>query len=256
MLQRLKVCLLVHLAVTDEVSLTLGIHVYESDPSTDKHPSLTRFHRIGKKMVDEYGRHGKKNRKGFYDYPEKGKKRLWPELQKIFNSNVDTLDKETVGKRMLHRMALETYRCLEEGVLRSTTDGDIGSIMGFGFPIYTGGALSYIDYVGMENFINDCDEFTEKFGDRFTIPVSLRSLSTEGKSIHDFGKANPSKSEISTLKELDLVELANSLGIDASVDDLKNDTLKKVYAKLGILTLQILREVCVKSRPLCFIIHC
>ncbi len=174
------------LAVTDEVSLTLGLHVYESDPNPNKPEEQTRFYKIGKMMVDEYGRHGKKNGKGFYDYPEKGKKRIWPELSKIFNSNVDTLDKETVGKRMLHRMALETYRCLEEGVLRSVKDGDIGSIMGFGFPIYTGGALSYIDYVGMDVFIAECDDFTQRFGNRFMVPQSLRDLAAAGKSIHDF----------------------------------------------------------------------
>ena len=177
------------LAVTDEVSLTLGLHVYESDPNPNKPEEQVRFYKLGKMMVEEYGRHGKKNGKGFYDYPEKGKKRIWPELNNIFNSNVEALDKETVGKRLLHRMALETYRCLEEGVLRSTTDGDIGSIMGFGFPIYTGGALSYIDYVGMDQFISECDDFTNRFGDRFAVPESLRSLAQDGKSIHDFDQS-------------------------------------------------------------------
>ena len=221
------------LAVTDEVSLTLGLHVYESDPNQNKPEEQTRFYKLGKMMVDEYGRHGKKNGKGFYDYPEGGKKRLWPELSKLFNSNVDALDKEVVGKRLLHRMALETYRCLDEGVLRSTKDGDIGSILGFGFPIYTGGALSYIDYVGMDHFVAECDDFTERYGARYTVPDSLRSLAEAGKSIHDFNKAQHSKSELRAMKEVDLVAYANSIGIDASVDDLKNDTLEKVYAKLG-----------------------
>ena len=221
------------LAVTDEVSLTLGLHVYESDPNPDKPEEQTRFYKLGKMMVDEHGREGKKNGKGFYDYPQGGKKRIWPELNKIFNSDVDTLSKEVVGKRLLHRMSLETFRCLDEGVLRSTKDGDIGSILGFGFPIYTGGALSYIDYVGMDNFIAECDDFTERYGSRFSVPDSLRSLAAEGKSIHDFKKAQPAKSELRAMKEADLVAFANSIGISASVDDLKNDTLEKVYAKLG-----------------------
>ena len=177
------------LAVTDEVSLTLGLHVMESDPRLKDSPLLQRSYNMTKKMVQEYGREGKKSGKGFYDYPEKGKKKLWPELAKIFNSNIDTLDQETIAKRILHRQALESYRCLEEGVLRSSRDGDIGSILGWGFPIYTGGAISYIDYVGIEQFVAECDAFTEKFGPRFAVPDSLRQLAAEGKSVHDFEKA-------------------------------------------------------------------
>lgn len=221
------------LAVTDEVSLTLGLLVYESDPTPNKPAFQERFYKLGKMMVEEHGRHGKKNGKGFYDYPEGGKKKLWPELANIFKSDAKTLDKETVAKRLLHRMALETFRCLDEGVLRSVKDGDIGSILGFGFPIYTGGALSYIDYVGMDEFIADCDRFTEQFGERFTVPDSLRTFAKAGKSIHEFGKETVSKSELQKMKEVDLVAFANSIGIEATVDDLKKDTLEKVYSKLG-----------------------
>ncbi len=174
------------LAVTDEVSLTLGMHVYESDPSVEKHPSMTRMYKIQKKLVEEYGRQGKKVGKGYYDYPAGEKKKIWPKLAEIFNSRVDALDKDTIAKRLMHRQALECYRCLEEGVLRSVKDGDIGSVLGWGFPIYTGGGLSYIDYVGMAQFIADCDQFTKQFGERFAIPDSLRQLAQENKSVHQF----------------------------------------------------------------------
>ncbi|MEL6191653.1 MAG: 3-hydroxyacyl-CoA dehydrogenase NAD-binding domain-containing protein [Bacteroidota bacterium] len=176
------------LAVTDEVSLTLGLHVYESDPTPNKLPFQERMYKIQKDLVENDGRKGKKAGAGFYDYPEKGKKKLWPGLKEKYNSNLDTLDKETVGKRILHRQALESYRCLEEGVLRSTMDGDIGSILGWGFPIYTGGALSYIDYVGMKQFIADCDDFENRFGVRWKVPDSLRAMAAAGMSIHEFGK--------------------------------------------------------------------
>lgn len=176
------------LAVTDEVSLTLGLLVYESDPTPNKPDYHTRFYNLQKKLVKEFGREGKKNGKGYYDYPKGGKKTLWPELSKLFNSNVDALDKETVGKRLLHRMALETFRCLEEGVLRSGKDGDIGSILGFGFPIYTGGAISYIDYVGIQQFVADCDDYAERFGPRWVVSDALRQLAADGKSAHDGAK--------------------------------------------------------------------
>lgn len=172
------------LAVTDEVSLTLGMHVAESNPDLENKPEMLRLYNIQKMLVEKYGRVGKKGGKGFYDYPEGSKKKLWPELNTIFKSDTDTLDNGTIAKRLLHRQALETYRCLEEGVLRSSKDGDIGSVLGWGFPIYTGGTLSYIDYVGMKSFIADCDTFAKQFGERWQVPDSLRKLVAEGKSIH------------------------------------------------------------------------
>ncbi len=174
------------LAVTDEVSLTLGLHVYESDPSRKKPKDMTRFYNLQKMLVEKHGREGKKAGKGYYEYPQGDKKFIWPELANIFNSKVDTLDKETIAKRIMHRQALESFRCLEEGVLTSVKDGDIGSILGWGFPIYTGGALSYIDYVGIRQFIADCDLFTKKYGARFKVSDKLRSMAEQGKSIHDY----------------------------------------------------------------------
>ena len=219
------------LAVHDEVTLTLSLHVYESDPTPNKLPSQERGYAITKKMVKEYGRTSKKDGKGFYDYPEGGKKKLWKELKTIFNSNVETLDKETIAQRILHRQALEAYRCLDEGVLRSVVDGDLGSVLGWGFPIYTGGALSYIDFVGMKEFIADCDDFEKRFGARWSVPSSLRALAEAGKSIHDYGKK--SSADIKKMLEPELVEFANKIGIEATVDDLKKETLTKVLSKLG-----------------------
>lgn len=170
------------LAVTDEVSLTLGLHVMESDPRLNENADLKRIYGIQKMLVEEHGRVGKKGKKGFYEYPDGGKKFLWPELATLFKSDPDTLDAATIGKRILHRQALESYRCLDEGVLRSATDGDIGSVLGWGFPIYTGGAISYIDFVGAQQFVAECDEFVERFGERFAVPDSLREMAKAGKT--------------------------------------------------------------------------
>ena len=175
------------LAVHDEVSLTLSVHIFESDPA-EKSAAEKRSYAMVKDLVDNHKRTGKRDGAGFYDYPKGGQKKLWPGLKEIYTPNVDALSEEVVKKRMLHRQVLESYRCLDEGVLRSTTDGDIGSILGWGFPIFTGGALSYIDYVGMDNFIADCDAFKAQFGERWDVPQSLRDLAAAGKSIHDFGK--------------------------------------------------------------------
>jgi len=160
------------LAVTDEVSLTLALHVMDNMRAMPDHTK--RIYDLYHKLVQR-GREGKKAGKGFYDYPEGGKKQLWDGLNDLFPSDPDLLDADTVGKRLLHIMALESYRCLEEGVLRNTTDGDIGSLMGFGFPPYTGGVFSYIDYVGPATFVAECDDFTDRFGSRFRVPDSLRT---------------------------------------------------------------------------------
>ena len=222
------------LAVHDEVSLTLSAHVYESDPRTDKKDHEKRMYKMLKKLIDEHGRKGKKAGAGYYDYPEGGKKRLWKGLAEIYPNNIEALSQDVIAKRILHRQALESFRCLDEGVLRSTTDGDIGSVLGWGFPIYTGGAISYIDYVGIKAFIADCDDFVQKFGERWSVPDSLRQLAKEGKSVHDFNKTKKLPiAQIKKMLEPELVAYANTIGISATVDDIKADTLRKVLDKLG-----------------------
>ena len=173
------------LAVHDEVTITLSKHVIESNPDASKSPEVMRSLGLINKMIDA-GRTSKKDGAGFYDYPKGAKKRLWNGLKEMFPSDINALDKETIAKRLLHRQALESYRCLDEGVLRSTADGDLGSVLGWGFPIYTGGALSYIDFVGIEQFVADCDRFKEQYGDRWSVPDSLRNLASSGNSIHEF----------------------------------------------------------------------
>ena len=176
------------LAVHDEVTLTLSLHILESDDNPRNPIDASRSLKIVKELIEVHGRTSKKDGKGFYDYPEGGKKKLWPELAIIYKSAINTLDKDTIAKRLLHRQALESFRCLDEGVLRSVMDGDIGSVLGWGFPIYTGGALSYIDYVGIQTFVDECDSFANRFGESWKVPDSLRVLAEGGKSVHDFRK--------------------------------------------------------------------
>ena len=101
------------LAVIDEVTLTLGLHVYESDPTPNKPAFQERSYKMQKDLVDNHDRKGKKWGAGFYDYPKGMPKKLWPGLAEKYNSNLDYLDKATVGKRIMHRQAIEAFRCLE-----------------------------------------------------------------------------------------------------------------------------------------------
>lgn len=171
------------LAVSDEISLQLMLQVMDADDRS-RDVETQNLYELIQKIALDLERPGKKAGKGFYEYPANHKKYLWPEWNKHFPSNIDYLDGTTIGKRLLHIMALESYRCLEEGVLRSTTDGDVGSITGFGFPPYTGGVFSYIDFVGLQTFVADCDRFAAAYGARFTVPDSLRLMAKGGKTFY------------------------------------------------------------------------
>lgn len=120
-------------------------------------------------MVDTHGRFGRKNGKGFYDYPEKpAKKHLWPGLKDLYpQMDPDLVDHQEVKDRFHATIALEACRCVEKGVVTDVREADVGSILGFGFAPFTGGALSYIDGMGSANFLALCEKLQAKFGDQF-----------------------------------------------------------------------------------------
>ena len=136
-------------------------------------------------MHDELKRLGKRHGRGFYDYPENGRKHLWPGLAEAFPAATGQPDVAEVKKRLLYIQALETARCVEEGVIDSAADADIGSIFGFGFPPWTGGTLSFIDTMGIKRFVNECDALAESCGPRFAVSDWLRDRARAGKTFHD-----------------------------------------------------------------------
>jgi len=120
-------------------------------------------------MVEKHGRFGKKNGKGFYDYPEKpAKKMLWHGLKEMYPQlDPDTLNKQEIIDRFHATIAAEAARCVEEGVVTDVREADVGSILGFGFAPFTGGALSYIDGMGTKAFVELCHDLQSKYGDQF-----------------------------------------------------------------------------------------
>jgi 3-hydroxyacyl-CoA dehydrogenase/enoyl-CoA hydratase/3-hydroxybutyryl-CoA epimerase len=163
------------LAVIDETSMSLSVHVMEqtiADLKTEGKP-LPPAHpgqEVIQRMVQEFKRPGRAAGGGFYDYPKDGKKSLWPELAKIFGKPGVAYEFEELKERILYRQAIETARCLEEGVLTTAHDGNIGSIFGIGFPAWTGGALQYIRYIGAARFVQRANELAKKYGERFAPP--------------------------------------------------------------------------------------
>ncbi len=129
---------------------------------------------VVEKMI-ELGRPSKLSGKGFYEYVDGKRAGLWPGLRDEFKSGASTPPLQDMIDRMLFAEALETQKCFDEGVLTSTADANIGSIMGIGFPPWTGGTAQYIvGYPGGKaGFVARARELAAKYGDRFTPPDSL-----------------------------------------------------------------------------------
>jgi 3-hydroxyacyl-CoA dehydrogenase/enoyl-CoA hydratase/3-hydroxybutyryl-CoA epimerase len=145
-------------------------------------------------MVAKLGRFGRKNGKGFYDYPAEGvgKKRLWPGLKDIVKFKVTTSTPELVDelkKRFLYRQAVEAARCFEENVVTDPREADVGAILGWGFAPYTGGPLSVIDTVGTKKFVEECDRMAQAYGKRFLPGKLLRDMAEKGETF--YGRFKP-----------------------------------------------------------------
>jgi 3-hydroxyacyl-CoA dehydrogenase/enoyl-CoA hydratase/3-hydroxybutyryl-CoA epimerase len=137
-----------------------------------------------RKMRDEIGRSGRKSGGGFYEYPEGGQKRLWPGLAEHFPVKHD-YDVKELKQRFLYVQAMETARCLEEGVLMTPQDADIGSVLAWGFPAWTGGTISYIDTIGIAKFVAEADRLAQAYGPRFSPSAWLRDRAARGKAFYD-----------------------------------------------------------------------
>ena len=137
-------------------------------------------------MVDTHGRHGRKNGKGFYDYPAKpAKKHLWPELKTLYpQQDADKIDFEELKQRFLVVIALEAARVMEEGIVTDPREADVGSILAFGFAPYTGGTLSYIDGMGVAEFTALAEKLRKKYGKQFKAPKLLKEMADNGETFY------------------------------------------------------------------------
>ena len=173
------------LAVMDEVTLDLGYKITMQNASDQGESYVfdSGFPVI-RKFVEELNRKGKRFGAGFYDYPKGEKKYLWPGLTEHYPVNEEQPPVQEVIDRLLYRQALETVRCFEEGVLDHSADADIGSIFGWGFPPWTGGTLSFVDTVGVQHFVTECDRMAEAYGPRFAVSDWLRERARRGESFH------------------------------------------------------------------------
>ncbi|MEW6452871.1 MAG: 3-hydroxyacyl-CoA dehydrogenase NAD-binding domain-containing protein, partial [Pseudomonadota bacterium] len=161
------------LSLNDETALDLGLRIVRA-AEADLGPGAVApgQKKLLEDLVEKNQRLGRKNGKGFYDYPAGQPKRLWPGLgdlfpKKLSREEVEALDVEEMKQRFLVTMAVEAARTFEEGVVTDVREADVGSILGWGFAPYSGGTLSYIDMMGTKKFVALCERFEKKYGPRF-----------------------------------------------------------------------------------------
>ncbi|MFD5073568.1 3-hydroxyacyl-CoA dehydrogenase NAD-binding domain-containing protein [Streptomyces sp. NPDC058371] len=184
------------LSLMDELTLTLPRKirkesqqaVEEAGGTWETHPAEAVIDRL----VDEFGRTGRSGGAGFYEYGEDGKRgKLWPGLREHFTKPGHEIPFEDMQERMLFSESLDTVRLLEEGVLTSVADANIGSVLGIGFPGWTGGVLQYINGyegdagVGPAGFVARARELAERYGDRFLPPALLVEKAENGEKFSD-----------------------------------------------------------------------
>ncbi|MEV8565007.1 3-hydroxyacyl-CoA dehydrogenase NAD-binding domain-containing protein [Streptomyces sp. NPDC051322] len=175
------------LSLMDELTLTLPRKirneakraVEEAGGTWAGHPSDAVIDR----MVDEFGRTGRSGGAGFYEYVDGKRAGLWPGLREHFTRTGADVPFADMQERMLFSEALDSVRCLEEGVLTSVADANIGSILGIGFPGWTGGVIQYINGYrgGPAGFVSRAQELAARYGSRFEPPALLLEKAADGE---------------------------------------------------------------------------
>lgn len=161
------------LTVHDEVSQELSRKAFEtwSDMGVmDKWGEQDSLRKVINFLTVENGRGGRHHNGGYFDYSADGGKTIWPQLvDQFYKSDVEVSD-EDIKDRLLFRQVIETLKCLQSNVLRTVADGNVGSIIGIGAPVWTGGFIQFVNTYGLENFQTRCGELAAKYGERFVCP--------------------------------------------------------------------------------------
>jgi 3-hydroxyacyl-CoA dehydrogenase/enoyl-CoA hydratase/3-hydroxybutyryl-CoA epimerase len=173
------------LALCDELTIELPWKIVQQSIAAEgDNYTLPCAYQVMKTMVEQAKRIGRRAGGGFYDYPAGEDKCIWPGLADLYPVSTKQPDSEQLKKRYLYIQSLETARCYEEGVLTHPADADLGAILGWGFPTYTGGTLSWIDTVGIQPFVEECLQMSEWFGDRFIPSAWLRQRAEDNKAFY------------------------------------------------------------------------
>jgi 3-hydroxyacyl-CoA dehydrogenase / enoyl-CoA hydratase / 3-hydroxybutyryl-CoA epimerase len=175
------------LALTDEVAVDLAWKILKATEADLGVKMIDLKQKaLLEEMVEKRGRYGRKNGKGFYDYPANAPKRLWKELAELQPKRLDPdrIDVAVLERRLLAIQALESARCIEEKVVTDVREADVGSILGFGFAPFTGGTISYIDGMGVQAFVDLCNALAKNYGERFKPCKLLNDMAKKGDTFY------------------------------------------------------------------------
>jgi len=175
------------LEMHDDVALDLSVKIAKQTAQDlgDTYVPI-EGHEIVRKMVEDLGRYGRKNGKGFYDYDTKPKT-LWKGLSELAPVTINESTPELIEdqkRRLLYRQAVEVARCWEEGVIDDPREADVGAILAWGFAPWTGGPITMIDQIGLKAFVGQADEYAARYGDRFKVPQLLRDMAAKGETFY------------------------------------------------------------------------
>jgi len=172
------------LAVMDEVSLSLSAHVRDQTVADLAAVGKKHNPHPGEIVIDkmmELGRPGRAGGGGFYEYDGR-EKRLWSQLSEVFMDGQPQISQEEMVDRILFAQSVETVRCLEEGVLRSVPDANLGAIFGWGYAPFNGGPLQFINAYGVDKFVARAEALAETYGERFAPPQLLKDMAAKGET--------------------------------------------------------------------------
>ena len=175
------------LALNDEVGVDLSWKILQA-AKKDLGPQAVDAdqEKLIEALVVREQRFGRKNGKGFYDYPAAGAKTLWPGLADIAGKALDpdAIDVQELKDRFLYTAALEAARCIEEGIVTDPREADLGSILGFGFAPFSGGVLSLIDGMGAKAFVTRAEALAVQHGKRFAPGAQLKAMAAKGETFY------------------------------------------------------------------------
>jgi 3-hydroxyacyl-CoA dehydrogenase/enoyl-CoA hydratase/3-hydroxybutyryl-CoA epimerase len=172
------------LAVTDEVTAELIVKI---DRQTRADLGAAYRERPGQQVarrLAELGRIGRKAGQGFYEYPQEGSKYLWPGLAAQFPVATRQPAICDLVRRLIAVQSVEAALCMQEGVLRSARDADVGAILGWGYPPWRGGTIGQIHSTGLGRFIAECEQLSAQHGDRFNPPQLLKDMVARGEAFY------------------------------------------------------------------------
>ena len=175
------------LQLLDELSVSLALNVAKET----KEALGTKYQETGTESIllemSKNNRLGRKELAGFYEYDEKGRRvKLWEGLRNLNVENTfANITAESVKSRLAYVQALEAVRAFEENILLSVEEGDVGGILGWGCLIWAGGPFSWLDHVGHEKVVVECQDLSDQYGARFTPPKIIKELASSGRKFYN-----------------------------------------------------------------------